>query len=433
MINIEQTHTVALPANAETLLVDYFENLQAIPSCIAALESAQNELENASSVGGAYSGPPFDRTRPHEGTIKKTLRKNVWRAIYRLYKIDEVAPANDRKRLEAMIEEAHEPTPDFIVQAFGDYLINPRHNLLRGFAEIFTGLDDAYKSHSKVKIGVKGLPKRVIMKYMFGFGWHDSVDKLNDLLRALQVFDDYGMPDRQVAIDIVDGKRDSYRGLTFKRFKKAGTLHIHFDEHACLQANRCLAEFYGDVLPDVEPDKTHMKPDLKGQSVSKDLQYYPTPKAVCDALMNRISITRNGRILEPSCGCGRLLDALSSAYPQAELRGVEYHMGRARQARDKGHNVVCANFLSLKPAWGDKYDAVVMNPPFYGLHYAKHIRHAMKFIQDDGVIYSILPATAYYDHKEIEIAQWWDLPVASFSESGTRVPTGIAKIYKSTN
>lgn len=427
---IEQSHAVALPANAETLLVDYFENLEAIPSCIAAINSAQEALEIASSVGGAYSGPPFDRTRPCEATIKKTLRKNVWRAIYKLYKIDEVAPANDRKRLEVMIEEAYEPTPDFIVQAFGDYLINPRDNLLRGFAEIFTNLDDAYKSHSKVKIGVKGLPKRVIMTYMFGFRWHDSVNKLNDFLRALQVFDGYGMPERQVAIDIIDGERDSYRGLKFKRFKKAGTLHVHFDEHACLQANRCLAEFYGDVLPDVEPDKTNMKPDLKGRDVSKDLQYYPTPKAVCDFLMNRISVPRAGRILEPSCGCGRLLDALSKSYPKAEINGVEYHMGRAQQAKDRGHSVVCANFLALTPKWGDKYDAVVMNPPFYGKHYAKHIRKAMEFIKDDGVIYSILPATAYYDHKEIEIAQWFDLPVGSFAESGTRVPTGIAKIYK---
>lgn len=66
---------------------------------------------------------------------------------------------------------------------------------------------------------------------------------------------------------------------------------------------------------------------------------------------------------------------------------------------------------------------VVMNPPFYGRHYVKHVLHALKFLKPGGVLVSVLPASAHYDHKELE-GRWEDLPVASFAESGTNIPTG---------
>jgi 16S rRNA G1207 methylase RsmC len=95
--------------------------------------------------------------------------------------------------------------------------------------------------------------------------------------------------------------------------------------------------------------------------------------------------------------------------------------GRAAQARAKGHAVVTGNFLDMSPS--PDFDRVVMNPPFAGRHYIKHVRHALKFLKPGGVLISVLPATAWYDHGELK-GTWQDLPVASFAESGTNVPTG---------
>ena len=108
--------------------------------------------------------------------------------------------------------------------------------------------------------------------------------------------------------------------------------------------------------------------------------------------------------------------------------GIEYHAGRAAEARAKGHNVLTANFLEY-PSTAD-FDLVVMNPPFYGRHYVKHVRHALTFLKPGGTLVSILPATAHYDHGELE-GEWRDLPVGSFSEAGTNVPTGMLKIRRS--
>ena len=109
----------------------------------------------------------------------------------------------------------------------------------------------------------------------------------------------------------------------------------------------------------------------------------------------------------------------------AQAAGIEYHFGRAAEARAKGHNVLTANFLE-QPAKAE-FDIVLMNPPFYGRHYVKHVRHALKFLKPGGTLVSILPATAWYDHGELK-GEWQDLPVGSFAEAGTNVPTGLLKL-----
>jgi SAM-dependent methyltransferase len=145
------------------------------------------------------------------------------------------------------------------------------------------------------------------------------------------------------------------------------------------------------------------------------------------------------RVLEPSCGCGRFLDALRQR--GARCVGYEVDATRANLCRAKGHSVAVLNFLETHPS-GD-FDLVVMNPPFYGPHYLKHIEHALGFLKPDGLLVSILPITARHDHGVIcaewaekhsaRMATWeaWDdLPLGSFAESGTNINTTVLKLRK---
>ena len=111
----------------------------------------------------------------------------------------------------------------------------------------------------------------------------------------------------------------------------------------------------------------------------------------------------------------------------AIAQGVEVDHGRAAFRKAKGYGVLRANFLEVMPSADLEFDAVVMNPPFYGRHYAKHVRHALKFLKANGILVSILPSTARYDHDELS-GEWRDLPVASFAEAGTNVPTSMLRI-----
>jgi SAM-dependent methyltransferase len=231
------------------------------------------------------------------------------------------------------------------------------------------------------------------------------------------------------------GRVDEYqtldRGLSVRKFSN-GNAHVFFTPETLKDINRALAEFYGEVLPDAEEENA--KPRA-GTAVSKDLQFYWSPRDVIDRALEFAGVYslrewRNNppepsHILEPSCGDGRILDAIRERGHR--VFGVEYHAGRAAEARAKGHSVLTANFLEC-PARAE-YDFVVMNPPFYGRHYVKHVHHALEFLKPGGTLVSILPATAHYDHGELE-GEWRDLPVGSFSEAGTNVPTGLLKIRR---
>lgn len=116
--------------------------------------------------------------------------------------------------------------------------------------------------------------------------------------------------------------------------------------------------------------------------------------------------------------------------PQIAVQGIECDEGRAATARAKGFQVQTANFLQVEPA--PIFDVVLMNPPFYGKHYQTHVKHALKFLKPGGVLYAVLPESAagahgYIDRPDWGQDEWEDLPVGSFSNSGTNINTGIAK------
>jgi SAM-dependent methyltransferase len=177
------------------------------------------------------------------------------------------------------------------------------------------------------------------------------------------------------------------------------------------------------VLPDCSEEKPEQQ--RHGTQVSKDLQYYPTPVAVVERVLHDVYIREWEKVLEPSCGCGRFLDALRKT--GATVMGIEVDPGRAAQARAKGHRVMIGNFLETVPT-GD-YDYVIQNPPFFGRHYAKHVNHGLKFLKPGGTLKAILPITARYDHGLLD-GQWQDLPVGSFSESGTNINTTVLTIRR---
>lgn len=433
------------------IVAEYDEKAAAADDTVRAYEAACTAVEMAGTVMGTYAEPVLrQRSYLRSDDIRRNLLKSGWKAIYNRLQIDRIASANDKRLFERTIADPPPLTFDNAKATFGPYLENPRLHILRGLAETFSSLDPAYRSHSKVKVGVKGLPKRVILS---GFGSYGSYgrDKLRDIVNALAAYrgqplmehvefneiDALHRQGKDAALDghpITFGKDEPHtppnRGLVVRKFAN-GNAHVIFDADALLDINRGLAEFYGDVLPDVEPED--VKRATGGTNVSKDLQFYWTPGQVAWAALEFASVHNLGnwghnppapiRVLEPSCGDGRLLDQIK-AYGHAAL-GIEYHPGRAAEAKAKGHNVLCANFLECpaKP----EFDRVVMNPPFYGRHYVKHVRHALRFLKPGGVLVSILPASAHYDHQELQ-GEWRDLPVASFSEAGTNVPTGMLKM-----
>lgn len=457
---------LAIPRRLESWIAEYDAKVAAIPAALEAFAAARTALKMAACVGGEWGG---ERIAEHGGACERTmlrsLRRSAWRHFIAKLELDAVMSAEDKRRVEQMLADPLPFDADSLRAVFGDHIQNPRAAILRGLAEVFTGLDPAYKSHEKVKIGVKGLPKRIIVSglnsYGGGWGWDRIRDTINALaayqrkplvtgadmaalredgeaLRdAKDVLDPYeshhvhrrraeaGEPPKMIAI--------VGRGVWLKRFKN-GNGHLFFDADALRDINLALAEYYGDVLPDCPDWQDGERPAPRASTeVSRDLQFYPTPQKVIDIVLRDLDV-RGKRVLEPSCGDGRIMDRLRDA--GAQCYGVEVDGARAAQARAKGHGILIANFLTVAPQdglagsyWRD-FDMVVMNPPFYGRHYAKHVRHALRFVKPGGTLVAILPATARYDHGLLDDLKprWQDLPVGAFAESGTNVCTTVCTI-----
>lgn len=434
----ESTNQLALQRSLADVVAEYEQKLSAVPTTIAEFEAAGARLKAAATISGTWGDTRIDTGSVYDSHIKESLLKSAWRYVYDGLNIASIASAADKRRFQQDMTKPAPFTIENIRATFGDYLLNPRANILRGLAEVFADLDPAFKSHDKVKIGVAGLPKRVIIGGCSSdYGW--GPDKIRDILNAIAAYQKKPLVDRSEIRALfadenalledreAEEKLSRYseptkiklhaRGVRLRRFSN-GNGHLFFEPDTLLDVNRALAEYYGEVLPDCSEDK----PDQQRAStaVSKDLQYYPTPVAVVQRVLNSIYIRDGERVLEPSCGCGRFLDALRSA--GADVMGIEVDPGRAEQARAKGHSVLLANFLETVPT-GD-FDRVVMNPPFYGQHYAKHVNHALRFLKPGGTLTAILPATARYDHGLLN-GRWDDLPVGSFSESGTNINTTV--------
>ena len=435
------SNTPALQRSLSDVVAEYEHKLAALPAALASFNAAGDDLKMAATIGGTFGNTTIKTGDIWESTLQQSLLKSAWLHVYEGLNIETIASAADKRRFQQAMEKPAPFTLDNIRSTFGRFVADPRGNILRGLAEVFCDLDQAYKSHDKVKIGVAGLPKRIIINNATDYGW--GRDRIRNVLNAIAVYQ--GKPllthgELRILLDdenglletrTVEKKYSRYsepeqipvigRGVRLKRFQN-GNGHLIFEPDTLKDINRALAEYYGDVLPDT----TEEKPTTKRAStaVAKDLQYYPTPVAVVERIVSDLYGLQGARVLEPSCGCGRILDALRKA--GADVFGIEVDASRAAQAKAKGHPVLLANFLETVPT-GD-YDRVVMNPPFYGKHYAKHVEHARKFLKPGGKLTAILPITARYDHGLITEGKWDDLPVGSFSESGTNINTTILTI-----
>jgi type I restriction-modification system DNA methylase subunit len=426
---------MTLPKTRDRIIVEtleeYNEKIAAMESNLQAFVESGERIKMQSCVSGVFGNVNIDTGRIYSHQIKKSLTISAWTRIYKEYKLEQLFSPKEKEKFKRWLEDCEEFTLENVISKFGEHVSDPKGAILKAMAEVFSGLDQAYKSHERVKIGVKGLPKRVVISsisdYCYGWGY----DKILAILNALAAYQRKPLVSHeeiqrllnkgelQIDLYYIDGKQIIWdRGVWLKRFKY-GNGHLFFDETTLVDINKALAEYYGDVLPDVQTRESNSK----NTSVSKDLQYYPTPNAVIEVLLDDIHFKKTDKVLEPSCGCGRIMDKIRDV--GADVYGIEVDYGRATESRNKGHKVHVANFLDTVPE--AKYDYVIMNPPFYGKHYALHVKHALRFLKNGGKLKAILPATARYDHGILE-GRWIDLPVGSFRKSGTNINTTILTI-----
>jgi 16S rRNA G1207 methylase RsmC len=171
--------------------------------------------------------------------------------------------------------------------------------------------------------------------------------------------------------------------------------------------------------------------------VPKDeFNFFPSPPAVVDRLMELADIAPGMTVLEPSAGQGAI--AFASHERGAVVDCVELMKANVdtligdKRCRAVSH----CDFLTMEQA--PVYDRVVMNPPFMKQADIKHVTHAHKFLKPDGLLVAVMSAGVGFRtdaRTKAFLALVHDrgghiepLPENSFKASGTGVNTVIAVI-----
>lgn len=135
--------------------------------------------------------------------------------------------------------------------------------------------------------------------------------------------------------------------------------------------------------------------------------FYPTPPALADKLMQGIDWDFTQSVLEPSAGKGDLARVAANkmynarrgfpvydehskleALEQADIDCVEIDSFLRSQLENTGFRVVHDDFLTFETQ--KRYDLILMNPPFD--RGAEHLLHALELIEHGGTIRCILNA-----------------------------------------
>lgn len=160
-------------------------------------------------------------------------------------------------------------------------------------------------------------------------------------------------------------------------------------------------------------------------------QLFQTPAELAARLVALMDIKPGARVLEPSAGLGRMLDALEPYLP-SEIVAVEVAPACAGELfkQDRaGVTIKQRDFLETTPEELGLFDAVAMNPPFHMRADIRHIQHARKFLKPGGRLAALCFDTPQRSAALRSIASTWDpVPAGTFGKEGTNVPTVLLTI-----
>ena len=156
-------------------------------------------------------------------------------------------------------------------------------------------------------------------------------------------------------------------------------------------------------------------------------QQFYTPEPWANEVARLAYLKSEHTVLEPSIGTGRIATAANRwGVPWKNITGIDADPKLLEGLQGMGFKqLVCADFLTCKPG-PNKFDRVIMNPPFSMGDDIKHVRHALTFVKEGGILVSIVGAGP--KQRAAFRGEWFNIPAGTFSESGTNVATAIVII-----
>ena len=169
-----------------------------------------------------------------------------------------------------------------------------------------------------------------------------------------------------------------------------------------------------------------LKEALKtGVQVAVAPQLFPTPPPLATRMAKLAGIEYHDRVLEPSAGTGNLLRAIIDAEPTAQICAVEVNQALCDAISSGfmiGGEALCQDFLTCNTEQIGRFRKILMNPPFHNGADVAHVKHALRFLERDGVLVGIC-ANGPRQQAELRplATTWEELPDGTFADQGTDV------------
>ncbi|BBR39396.1 hypothetical protein WP3W19E03_19210 [Aeromonas veronii] len=225
----------------------------------------------------------------------------------------------------------------------------------------------------------------------------------------------------------------------YGRLERMGITN-HTELRAALRELVRLQRGLNETAPQREPvtEKTNALKRRLLNNRNAFIDFFPTPEEYAADLVDRLGIEPGMVVLEPSAGHGMLAEAARDA--GATVEAVELASDLRDILQEKGFSLVGNDFMETTPS--QRYDAVIMNPPFSNDMDIDHVRHAFAHLKPGGRLAAIVSSMAGQrsNKKNKAFREWLDdlgaseemMPEGAFKDSlnPTSVRTKIITIEK---
>lgn len=160
-------------------------------------------------------------------------------------------------------------------------------------------------------------------------------------------------------------------------------------------------------------------------------QLFQTPPEIAAQLVTLLDLNPGARVLEPSAGLGRILDAIPRSCETVAVEIAPQCAAELYRANRVNVRILQRDFLTVTPDEIGLFDAVVMNPPFHLRADIHHITRAMSFLKPGAKLAAICFDTEQRRQALKPLAsKWIALPQAAFKREGTHIATAMLLIQK---
>lgn len=192
---------------------------------------------------------------------------------------------------------------------------------------------------------------------------------------------------------------------------------------------------------DSDPTDSFENMLLTGETtdLKKEFQFFETPPELAKKMVEMAELKKTDMVLEPSAGLGAIVKHIENGRLFFNDINQNFVDSLAYDLMVAGKDIFsqgCQNFLKTN----DKFDKIIMNPPFTKQQDVDHILHAYSLLNPGGILVSIVSEGPFFRENKKSMAFREFLaensaeiiknPEGTFKASETMVSTRIIKIRK---